>query len=98
MSKAIEELLDGFDHVETQRELEERLAGPEPLTVKLGLDPTAPDLHLGHAVVLRKLQAFVDAGHKVVLVIGSFTARIGDPSGRNELRPPLTTACVSTTR
>ncbi len=95
MSTSIEELLDGFDHVETRRELEERLAAAEPLTVKLGLDPTAPDLHLGHAVVLRKLQQFVAAGHKVVLVIGSFTARIGDPSGRNELRPPLTTTDIT---
>ena len=95
MPTHIEELLDGFDHIETRRECEERLAGGEPLTVKLGLDPTAPDLHLGHAVVLRKLQQFVEAGHKVVLVIGSFTARIGDPSGRNELRPPLTTADIT---
>lgn len=95
MVNGIEELLDGFDHVETRREFEERLAGGERLTVKLGLDPTSPDLHLGHAVVLRKLQQFVEAGHKVVLVIGSFTARIGDPSGRNELRPPLTTAEIT---
>jgi len=92
----LDELLDGFDHVETKRELEERLSEGKPLTVKLGLDPTSPDLHLGHAVVLRKLQQFVEGGHNVVLVIGSFTARIGDPSGRNELRPPLTTAEITT--
>lgn len=55
----------------------------------LGLDPTSPDLHLGHAVVLRLLQRFVDDGHDVILLIGDFTARIGDPSGRNALRPPL---------
>lgn len=92
----LDELLDGFDHVETKRELEERLAEGKPLIVKLGLDPTSPDLHLGHAVVLRKMQQFVEGGHSVVLVIGSFTARIGDPSGRNELRPPLTTAEITT--
>ena len=88
-------LLDGFDHVETRREFEERLKENKPLVVKLGLDPTSPDLHLGHAVVLHKMQQFVEAGHTVVLVIGSFTARIGDPSGRNELRPPLTTAEIT---
>jgi tyrosyl-tRNA synthetase len=91
----LDSLLDGFDHVETRRELEDRLKEGKPLVVKLGLDPTSPDLHLGHAVVLHKLQQFVEAGHTVVLVIGSFTARIGDPSGRNELRPPLTTGEIT---
>lgn len=86
-----EELLDGFDHVETRAEFEARIREGKPLTVKLGLDPTSPDLHLGHAVVLRKMQHFVEAGHDVVLLIGDFTARIGDPSGRNEMRPPLST-------
>ncbi len=95
MHDRLETLLDGFDHVETRREFEELLAEGKPLTVKLGLDPTSPDLHLGHAVVLHKLQQFVEADHRVVLVIGSFTARIGDPSGRNELRPPLTTAEIT---
>jgi len=60
-----------------------------PLRVKLGIDPTAPDIHLGHAVVLRKLREFQDAGHLVVLIIGDFTARVGDPSGRSSLRPML---------
>jgi tyrosyl-tRNA synthetase len=59
------------------------------LRVKLGIDPTAPDIHLGHAVVLRKLREFQDAGHRVVLIIGDYTARIGDPSGRSTLRPML---------
>lgn len=86
----LEELLDGFDHVETRAEFEDRLRSGVALVVKLGLDPTSPDLHIGHAVVLRKLQQFVEAGHQVVLVIGSATARIGDPSGRDETRPPLT--------
>ena len=61
-----------------------------PLRVKLGFDPTAPDLHLGHAVVLQKLRDFQDAGHTIVVIIGDFTASIGDPTGRNKLRPPLT--------
>jgi tyrosyl-tRNA synthetase len=88
---SVDDLLDGFDHVETRPEFDARLREGRPLTVKLGLDPTSPDLHIGHAVVLHKLQQFVEAGHNVVLLIGDFTARIGDPTGRNELRPPLTT-------
>src|SRR5664279_1275983 len=59
------------------------------LRVKLGIDPTAPDIHLGHAVVLRKLREFQDAGHRVVLIVGDYTARVGDPSGRSTLRPIL---------
>jgi tyrosyl-tRNA synthetase len=82
-------LTDGCDHVETLDELTERIARGKPLRVYLGLDPTSPDLHLGHAVVLRLLQRFVEDGHDVILLIGDFTARIGDPSGRNALRPPL---------
>ncbi|MDB5072869.1 MAG: tyrosine--tRNA ligase [Candidatus Eremiobacteraeota bacterium] len=82
-------LTDGCDHVESLRELAERLERGRPLRVYLGLDPTSPDLHLGHAVVLRLLQRFVDDGHNVILLIGDFTARIGDPSGRNALRPAL---------
>jgi tyrosyl-tRNA synthetase len=63
-----------------------------PLRVKLGIDPTAPDIHLGHAVVLRKLREFQDAGHLVVLIVGDYTARVGDPSGRSTLRPMLSEA------
>src|SRR5437588_4178083 len=59
------------------------------LRVKLGIDPTAPDIHLGHAVVLRKLREFQEAGHVVVLIVGDYTARVGDPSGRTSLRPML---------
>ncbi len=68
-----------------------RLARAEgrALRVKLGIDPTAPDIHLGHAVVLRKLREFQDAGHRVVLIVGDYTARVGDPSGRTSLRPML---------
>ena len=70
-------------------ELERKLALGRPLRVKLGIDPTAADIHLGHTVVLRKLREFQDQGHLVVLIIGDFTARIGDPSGRSETRPVL---------
>ncbi len=66
-----------------------RLAAGRPLRVKLGLDPTAKDLHLGHTVVLQKLREFQDAGHTVVLIIGDYTARVGDPSGRAATRPVL---------
>ena len=67
-----------------------KLAKGQPLRIKLGVDPTAPDLHLGHAVPLRKLRQFQDLGHTVVLILGDFTALIGDPSGRNTTRPALT--------
>jgi tyrosyl-tRNA synthetase len=71
------------------RRLEQAASDSRPLRVKLGIDPTAPDIHLGHAVVLRKLREFQDAGHRVVLIIGDYTARVGDPSGRSTLRPIL---------
>jgi tyrosyl-tRNA synthetase len=70
-------------------ELERKLALGRPLRVKLGIDPTAPDIHLGHTVVLQKLREFQDLGHKVVLIIGDYTARVGDPSGRSTTRPVL---------
>jgi tyrosyl-tRNA synthetase len=72
-----------------REELDRRLAGGETLRVKLGIDPTAPDIHLGFAVVLRELRAFQDLGHVAVLVIGDYTARVGDPSGRSKERPIL---------
>ena len=70
-------------------ELERKLALGRPLRVKLGIDPTAPDIHLGHTVVLQKLREFQDLGHIVVLIIGDYTARVGDPSGRSDTRPAL---------
>jgi tyrosyl-tRNA synthetase len=70
-------------------ELERKLALGRPLRVKLGIDPTAPDIHLGHTVVLRKLREFQDLGHLVVLIVGDYTARVGDPSGRSDTRPVL---------
>ena len=72
----------------------DKLKEGRPLRIKLGVDPTAPDLHLGHAVPLRKLRQFQDLGHTVVLIIGDFTALIGDPSGRNTTRPPLTQEAI----
>jgi len=84
-----EYLLDGFEHVETVEDFHARLKFGRPLNVKLGIDPTSPDLHLGFMVVLHKLQRFAQAGHDVTLIIGDFTASIGDPSGRNAMRPPL---------
>ena len=62
----------------------------QPLTVKVGFDPTAPDLHLGHTVLIRKMKHFQDLGHTVIFVVGDFTALIGDPAGRTKTRPPLT--------
>ncbi|MBP1167470.1 tyrosyl-tRNA synthetase [Chryseobacterium sp. PvR013] len=78
--------------------LEEKLAQAKKenrkLSIKLGFDPTAPDLHLGHAVVLKKLKQFQDLGHQIIIVVGSFTARIGDPTGKNKARKPLSTEDV----
>jgi tyrosyl-tRNA synthetase len=85
----VEYLLDGFEHVETVEDFRARLKLGRPIRVKLGIDPTSPDLHLGFMVVLDKLQRFAQAGHEVTLIIGDFTASIGDPSGRNAMRPPL---------
>lgn len=75
---------------ELVKKLESSRKTGKPLRVKLGCDPTRPDLHLGHSVILRKLRQFQDLGHQAILIIGDFTARIGDPSGQNKTRPPLT--------
>jgi len=72
-----------------EAELKKKLELKRPLRVKLGVDPTSPDLHLGHTVVLKKLRDFQDLGHKIILIIGDFTARIGDPSGRDRTRPVI---------
>ena len=81
---------------EFKKKLEKSVATNTPLVIKLGLDPTAPDIHLGHTVVLRKLKLFQDFGHKVIILIGDFTARIGDPTGKSVTRPPLTEEQVIT--
>ena len=88
-------LTAGCDHVETATELEERIAAKGRLTVKFGVDPTGSFLHYGHAVVLHKMQQFVELGHRVILLIGDFTAKIGDPTGRNDTRPPLTDEMIA---
>jgi len=93
VEKQLEIILQGTQDVLLLDELKELLQSSikadRPLTVKLGLDPTAPDIHLGHTVVLNKLRQFQDLGHRAVLIIGDYTARIGDPSGRSSLRPSL---------
>jgi tyrosyl-tRNA synthetase len=79
----------GCDELIVESELREKLKSGHRLRVKLGMDPTAPDLHLGHTVVINKLRQFQDLGHQVQFLIGDFTGMIGDPSGKNETRPPL---------
>src|SRR5256714_7580901 len=89
-SSDLERLLHASAQVIPAEELERKLALGRPLRVKLGIDPSRPDLHLGHAVVLRKLRQFQELGHTAVLIIGDFTGRVGDPSGQSETRPFLT--------
>src|SRR6188508_2924483 len=81
--------VDSLPAGELAKRIASAAAEGRPLRAKLGIDPTAPDIHLGHVVVLQKLREFQDAGHTVVLIIGDFTARIGDPSGQSVLRPML---------
>ena len=83
-------ITSGTMHIVPLDELKAKLEKGVPLNIKLGVDPTSPDLHLGHAVPLRKMRQFQDLGHKVTLIIGNGTALIGDPSGRDSTRPPLT--------
>jgi tyrosyl-tRNA synthetase len=87
----IEVIRRGADEVLVEDELVERLSKGEPLRIKAGFDPTAPDLHLGHTVLINKLRQFQELGHEVIFLIGDFTGMIGDPSGRNATRPALTT-------
>ncbi|MFI5332749.1 MAG: tyrosine--tRNA ligase [Candidatus Babeliales bacterium] len=82
-------LKQGTAHIIPEEDLLKKLESGKKLVIKLGMDPTAPDLHLGHAVVLAKMRQFQDLGHHVVFLIGDFTARIGDPTGRSKTRPPL---------
>jgi tyrosyl-tRNA synthetase len=78
-----------------ETELRERLASGRPLRVKAGFDPTAADLHLGHTVLMRKLRQIQELGHHVIFLVGDFTARIGDPSGRSETRPALSPDAIA---
>jgi tyrosyl-tRNA synthetase len=90
-NEQLAELKRGTQEVLTERELIEKLKRGKPLHIKAGFDPTAPDLHLGHTVLLNKMRQFQQLGHDVTFLIGDFTGRIGDPTGRNVTRPPLTT-------
>jgi len=89
-AQAIETIRRGCDELIVEEELVKKLATGRKLRVKLGLDPTAPDLHLGHTVVINKLRDFQQLGHQVQFLIGDFTGMIGDPTGKNQTRPPLT--------
>src|SRR5439155_2630614 len=97
LSDAVQEALAitkrGVDELLIESEFAQKLARSDqsgkPLRIKLGLDPTAPDIHLGHTVVLNKMRQLQDLGHQVIFLIGDFTSMIGDPSGRNTTRPPL---------
>jgi len=89
MNEQIAELARGTDEILPENGLEEKLKKGRPLVVKVGFDPTAPDLHLGHTVLINKMRQFQEFGHDVIFLIGDFTGMIGDPSGRNAARPPL---------
>jgi len=89
MKEALEIIRRGAEEILLEEELIERLKKGKPLRIKAGFDPTAPDLHLGHTVLLTKMRQFQDLGHEVCFIIGDFTGLIGDPSGKNETRPPL---------
>ena len=88
--KQLEIIKQGIDEIIGEDNLIEKLKSGKKLTIKVGFDPTAPDLHVGHTVILRKMRQFQDLGHKVIFLIGDFTGKIGDPSGKNKTRPPLT--------
>ena len=89
LNTVLAELKRGVDEILSEQDLIEKLKENRPLRVKLGADPTAPDIHLGHTVVLNKLRQFQQFGHEVIFLIGDFTGMVGDPSGKNTTRPPL---------
>src|SRR5213080_1631985 len=91
----LEQLRRGAAQIISEQELLAKLRLDRPLNIKLGVDPTAPDIHLGFAVALTKLRQFQDLGHHAILIIGDFTAMIGDPSGRSATRPVLSRAEVA---
>src|SRR5512132_2492877 len=90
VSEALARIKRGCNELIVEEELARKLKTGRALRVKLGLDPTAPDLHLGHTVVINKLRHFQELGHQVQFLIGDFTGMIGDPTGKNQTRPPLT--------
>ena len=89
-AEQLPEIVRGAEEILVVGELEQKLAQGRPLRIKAGFDPTAPDLHLGHTVLINKLRAFQELGHEVLFLIGDFTGMIGDPTGKNATRPPLT--------
>ncbi len=95
MQDVLQEIKRGTDELLVEAELLEKLKTGRPLRIKAGFDPTAPDLHLGHTVLLNKLRQFQQLGHQVVFLIGDFTGMIGDPTGKNTTRPPLTREAVA---
>ena len=94
LDKPIDIIKKGIDEIINEELLVKKLQSSKPLVIKAGFDPTAPDLHLGHTVLLNKLRQFQDLGHTVIFLIGDFTATIGDPTGKTELRPVLSNAEV----
>ncbi|MCX4186817.1 tyrosine--tRNA ligase [Methylophaga sp. OBS4] len=90
VQEAMEEIRRGAEEILVEKELIEKLEAGKPLRIKAGFDPTAPDLHLGHTVLLNKLKQFQDMGHEILFLIGDFTGMIGDPTGKNVTRQPLT--------
>jgi tyrosyl-tRNA synthetase len=95
MQDALQEIKRGADELLVEAELVEKLKTGRPLRIKAGFDPTAPDLHLGHTVLLNKLRQFQTLGHQVIFLVGDFTGMIGDPTGKNATRPPLTPEAVA---
>jgi len=93
-AEQLPEIMRGVEEILVAGELEQKLAQGRPLRIKAGFDPTAPDLHLGHTVLINKLRAFQELGHEILFLIGDFTGMIGDPTGKNATRPPLTAAEV----
>ena len=90
MSESLSIIRRGAEEILLEADLVKKLAREKPLRIKAGFDPTAPDLHLGHTVLINKLRQFQDIGHEVLFLIGDFTGMIGDPTGKSVTRPPLT--------
>ena len=90
LDQVLAEIKRGTDEILLETDLIEKLKEGRPLKIKLGADPTAPDIHLGHTVILNKMRTFQELGHEVIFLIGDFTGMVGDPSGKNSTRPPLT--------
>ena len=95
MDPKLQQIVRGTTEIINTADLKAKLDEGRPLVIKAGFDPTAPDIHLGHAVLLRKMKQFQDLGHRVVFLIGDFTAQVGDPTGRNELRKKMTLADIA---